>query len=186
LNSQIGKPFANGFPIVSFEVFLLHRYSIWFLAMDGTISIFLIYKLDREYDDMKIMVCASIGYGGIDYIREMHLFLRKEGFDIIDHIMNKGMDYSDINDFRDNKDLSHRIVTNDLEFIHKTDVLVVLANKPSYGAGIEMFIAKNSGKQVILFAKAPVPTPWPITFSDDIVKSEQELIKSLRELEQIR
>lgn len=152
----------------------------------GLTGIFLIYELDREYYDMKIMVCGPIGYGGVEDIREMHLFLRKEGFDIIDQIINIGRDYSHINDFRDKKALSHQIVTNDLEFINKTDVLVVLANKPSYGTGIEMFIAKNSGKQVILFAKAPVPTPWPITFSDDIVKSEQELIRSLRELEQLR
>ena len=127
---------------------------------------------------MKIMVCSSIGYGGIDEIREMYLFLRKEGFDILDHIVSKGMDYSHIKDFRNRKALSHQIVTHDLEFINKADVLVVLADKPSYGTGIETYIAKNFGKQAILFAKAPVPTPWPINFSDYIVKSEHELIKS--------
>ena len=72
-----------------------------------------------------------------------------------------------------------------MESIDKTDVLVVLANKPSYGAGIEMYKAKNSGKRVILFAKTPVPTPWPVNFSDDIATSDQELIKTLRDLEQL-
>lgn len=133
---------------------------------------------------MKIMVCGSIGYGGIHDIRQLYSFLRKEGFDTVDQIMSKGKDYSQINDFRNKKALSHQIVTNDLEFINKTDVLVVLADKPSYGTGIEMFIAKNSGKPVILFAKSPLPTPWPINFSDYIVKSEEELIKSLHDLEQ--
>jgi nucleoside 2-deoxyribosyltransferase len=132
---------------------------------------------------MQIMVCGSIGYGGIYEIRQLYSFLHKEGFDILDHIVSKGMDYSNIKDFRDKKDLSHQIVNHDLEFIRKSDVLIVLSNKPSYGTGIEMFVAKNSGKRVILFAKEEVPTPWPVNFSDDIVTSKQELIKSLRQLE---
>jgi hypothetical protein len=133
---------------------------------------------------MKIMVCGSIGYDGINEIRQLYLFLGKEGFGIIDHLASKGMDYSDIKDFRDKKDLSNQIVKHDLEFIKKSDVLVVLANRPSYGTGIEMFIAKNSGKRVMLLAKEPVPTPWPVNFSDRIVTSEHELVKSLHELEQ--
>ncbi|MGC1929568.1 MAG: hypothetical protein WA667_11380, partial [Candidatus Nitrosopolaris sp.] len=127
---------------------------------------------------MKIMVSGSIGYDGINEIRQLYSFLVKEGFGMVDHLVSKGMDYSDIKDFRDQKDLSHQIVNHDLEFIKKTDVLVVLANRPSYGTGIEMSIAKNSGKRVILFAKEPVPTPWPVNFSDCIVTSEQELVKS--------
>ena len=121
----------------------------------------------------------------VAYMRldKLYSFLRKEGFDIVDHLVSKGMDYSDIKDFRDKKDLSYQIVSHDLEFVKKSDVLVVLSNKPSYGTGIEMFIAKSSGKRVILFAKEAVPTPWPVNFSDDIVTSEQALIKSLRQLE---
>ena len=68
---------------------------------------------------MKIMVCGSIGYGGIHEIRQMYSFLGNEGFDIIDHLVSRGMDYSDIEDFRDKKDLSHKIVDHDLEFIKK-------------------------------------------------------------------
>jgi hypothetical protein len=111
---------------------------------------------------MQIMVCGSIGYGGIDEIGRLYSFLLKEGFDIVDHLVSKGADYSDIKDFRDKKELSHQIVNHDLEYVKKADVLVVLANRPSYGAAIEMFIAKSSGKRVVLFAKDPVPTPWPI------------------------
>jgi hypothetical protein len=92
------------------------------------------------------------------------------------------MDYSHIKDFRNRKVLSHAIAKYDLELINKTDVLVVSFNGPSYGTGIEAHIAKNFGKQVILFAKSPVATPWPIEFSDYIVKNEEELIKVLYEL----
>ena len=133
---------------------------------------------------MQIMVSGSIGYGGIDEIGWLYSFLLKEGFCIVDHLVSKGADYSDIKDFRDKKDLSHQIVNHDLEYVKKADVLVVLANRPSYGTAIEMFIAKSVGKRVILLAKDPVPTPWPINFADDITTSEEELIKLLHSLEQ--
>jgi nucleoside 2-deoxyribosyltransferase len=82
--------------------------------------------------------------------------------------------------------LCSRIVEHDPEYIKKADVLVVLANGPRYGTAIEMFVAKNSGKKVIFLAKDPVPTPWPLNFSDSIVTSEAELIMSLHELEKTR
>ena len=128
------------------------------------------------------MVCGSIGYGGIDDIRRIYTFLDTEGFDIVDHIVGRGMDYSDIKDFRNKKELSRQIVNHDLEYLKKADVLVVLANMPSYGAAIEMFVAKNSGKKIVLLAKDPVPTPWSINFSDYVVTTEEELIKLLWDL----
>jgi hypothetical protein len=134
---------------------------------------------------MQIMVSGSIGYGGIDEIGRLYSFLLKEGFDIVDHLVSKDADYSDIKDFRDKKDLSHQIVNHDLEYVKKADVLVVLGNRPSYGAAIEMFIAKSSGKRVVLLAKNPVPTPWPVNFSDDIVTTKEELFKLLHKLEQV-
>jgi nucleoside 2-deoxyribosyltransferase len=70
--------------------------------------------------------------------------------------------------------------------IKKADVLVVLANGPRYGTAIEMFVAKNSGKKVILLAKDPVPTPWPLNFSDSIITREEKLIMLLHELEKTR
>jgi hypothetical protein len=133
---------------------------------------------------MQIMVCGSIGYGGIDEIERLYSFLLKEGFDIVDHLVSKGADYSDIKDFRDKKELSHQIVNHDLEYVKKADVLVVLGNRPSYGAAIEMLIAKSSGKRVVLLAKDPLPTPWPVNFADDITTSEEELFKLLHNLEQ--
>jgi nucleoside 2-deoxyribosyltransferase len=128
------------------------------------------------------MVCGSIGYGGIDEIRRMYSFLLEEGFDTVDHLVHKGMDYSNIGDFRDKKELSQQIVSHDLQFVEKADVIVVVADKPSFGTAIEMYIAKNSNKKVILLANDPVPTPWPVNFSDYIVRNEEELIILLEEL----
>jgi nucleoside 2-deoxyribosyltransferase len=128
------------------------------------------------------MVCGSIGYGGVDEMRRMYSFLLEEGFDIVDHLVHKGMDYSDIRDFRDKKELSQQIVIHDLQFVEKADVIVVIANRPSYGTAIEMYMAKNSNKKVILLAGDPVPTPWPVIFSDDVVRNEGDLITLLEEL----
>jgi nucleoside 2-deoxyribosyltransferase len=128
------------------------------------------------------MVCGSIGYGGVDEIRRMHSVLLEKGFDIVDHLVRKGMDYSDIRDFRDKKELSQQIVSHDLQFIEKADVIVVLANRPSYGTAIEMYVAKNLNKKVILLANDPVPTPWPVNSSDYVVRNEVELIILLEEL----
>lgn len=129
------------------------------------------------------MVCGSIGHGGIGDIRYFHSLLKKEGFDIIDHISAEGIDYSDTRDFRDKKDFSSKIVNHDLEYVKESDVLVILANRPSFGTAIEMFVAKNSKKPVIVFAKESIPTPWPINFSDYIVTAEEELITLLRQLD---
>ena len=129
------------------------------------------------------MVCGSIGHGDIGDIRDFQSLLKKEGFNIIDHISAEGMDYSHTRDFRDKKDFSFKIVNHDLEYVKESDVLVVLANRPSFGSAIEMFVAKNSGKPVILFAKESIPTPWPVNFSDYTVTAEQELITLLRQLE---
>ncbi|MFZ0568474.1 MAG: hypothetical protein WAM22_10760, partial [Nitrososphaeraceae archaeon] len=109
------------------------------------------------------MVCGSMGYSGkIDDIRNMCLFLKSKGFSIVNSsVQNEKMDYSDITDFRNKENLSRQIVNHDLRYIKKTDVIVVIGNGPSYGAAIEMFVAKKSGKKVILFAKDPIPTPWP-------------------------
>jgi hypothetical protein len=71
-----------------------------------------------KYLKMQIMVCGSIGYGGIDEIGRLYSFLLKEDFGIVDHLVSKGADYSDIKDFRD-KELSHQIVNHDLEYVKK-------------------------------------------------------------------
>jgi nucleoside 2-deoxyribosyltransferase len=131
------------------------------------------------------MVCGSIGYSGkADDIRNMYLFLKSKGFSITSHLtQDETMNYSDITDFRNKENLSRQIVNHDLRYIKKTDVIVVIGNGPSYGAAIEMFVAKKSGKKVILFAKDPIPTPWPINYSDYRVKNEDELIELLNKLQ---
>ena len=128
------------------------------------------------------MACGSIGYGGINEIKNMYSFLVNHGFSIVDHIVHKGMDYSHITDFRDKQALSSKIAQHDLKYIESSDIVIVLSNGPSYGTAIEMFVAKSLGKKIILFAKEPVPTPWPVHFSDHIATNEDQLVLILHDM----
>ena len=130
------------------------------------------------------MVCGSIGYGGIEKIRRLYSVLTEKGFDAINHLLEKDMDYSHIYDFRDKLKLTQVIVEHDLECIDNADVLVVIINSPSYGTAMEMLIAKGKGKKIVSLAMGSVPTPWPIYFSDFIVRDEQELFRLLNKIRQ--
>lgn len=128
------------------------------------------------------MVCGSIGYGGVNEMMRLYAIIREKGFDTLNHLVEKGMDYSGIDDFRDKIELCQKIVKHDLEYVNKADILVISASPPSYGTAMEMLIARYKGKRIILLAKDKVPTPWPINFSDFIVKGEQELFELLNKL----
>jgi len=125
------------------------------------------------------MVCGSIGHGGINKIRKLYSFLRNEGFDVLDHVRDKKMDYSNVKDFRNKIELSRKIVKHDLTYVRKAAILVVFGDTPSHGTAIEMFIGKSEGKKIILLAKDPVPTPWLVNFADYVVSNQKELVELL-------
>lgn len=129
---------------------------------------------------MRIMVCGSMRGVGISRILRMREFLEKKGFETVKQF-SKGKDYSHIRDFREKTMLVKNIIKHDLACIKKADVLIVLP-EPSFGTSIEMFVAKNAKKKVILFSNKPVPSPWPIGFSDMVVTSKNELVSKLHEI----
>ena len=128
-------------------------------------------------------MCGPIAYGDIRKIRELQKFLRDKGFEVIDQFQEKQMDYSNIRDFREKKRLAERIVENDLKFIVECDVIVAVCDKPSFGTAIEIYCAKKLGKKVIVLNEQPQPSPWPIAFADQIVKSGRELVEALLNLD---
>ena len=133
---------------------------------------------------LSVIVLGSIGYGGMDSIKSMYDVLEREGFDVVKHVMEKGMDYTEITDFRNEKDLSKEICEHDLSYLKEAKVMVILGGKASWGGGMQLYEGKiNLGLTTVLLAPDPVPTPWPINFSDYIVRSEEELIKTLHEIE---
>lgn len=126
------------------------------------------------------MVCGPIGGVGIDKILQMREFLENKGFETVKQFA-KGKDYSSISDFRKKTTLVKNIIKHDLACIKKADILVVLP-EPSFGASIEMYVAKSSKKKVILFSEKPVPSPWPVGFSDVIATSKNDLIRKLHRM----
>ncbi|MDE1843888.1 MAG: hypothetical protein KGI10_01000 [Thaumarchaeota archaeon] len=129
---------------------------------------------------MRIMVCGSMRGAGITRILRMREFLEKKGFETVKQF-SKGKDYSYIHDFREKTILVNNIIKHDLACIKEADVLVVLP-EPSFGTSIEMFVAKNAKKKVILFSNKPVPSPWPIGFSDMVVANKNDLVRKLHEM----
>ncbi|MEM3437551.1 MAG: nucleoside 2-deoxyribosyltransferase [Nitrososphaerales archaeon] len=130
---------------------------------------------------MKIIVCGAIVNKGISKIRKVQSLLKEKGFHVIDQISDG--DYSKIKDFRDKKNLAEEIVKHDLDFIKKSDIVVALIDKPSFGVAMEIYFAKAISKKVIIMSKKSVPSPWPIAFSDKIVRDEEQLMLALRELQ---
>jgi hypothetical protein len=63
-------------------------------------------------------------------IQKLYDLLKSKGFEIANHLLEKGMDYSHINDFRDHAELSTYIVEHDLRHVDMADFLVVVANGP--------------------------------------------------------
>ncbi|MBD3213361.1 MAG: hypothetical protein GF311_12200, partial [Candidatus Lokiarchaeota archaeon] len=106
----------------------------------------------------KILICGSIGYGGINELKDFIKFLRSENLNIIDYISEEDMDYTHIKDFRDKQSLSEKIINHDLQYIDDADIIVILTNKPSFGTAMEQMYAFNKKKKIILYSEDPVPT----------------------------
>ncbi len=124
---------------------------------------------------MKVIVCGSIGYGGIEEIKEIQDYLREKGFEVLDQLELT----IDLDDFRDKKELWSEIVKRDIEYCEKADVIVFLVKYPSFGAMAEVVISAMKGKKVIAYCPDKVKSPWPLYFSTCVAKSKEELIRLL-------
>ena len=128
---------------------------------------------------MKVIVCGSIGYGGIEEIQRLQSFLRENGYEVLDQLT---LNYSNVEDFRDKPDLWEKIVKNDLELCEKADVIIFIATNPSFGAMAEVVISSMKGKPIIAYCPNKVKSPWPFYFATAIVKNEEELLKALNSI----
>lgn len=129
---------------------------------------------------MNIMVCGSIGYGGIDELRALQDGLVENGFDVVDHL-DDSMDYSHVEDFRDRPELCEEIVDHDFSCVEEADVIVAIIGKPSYGTAMEVFRAQQLGKSVFSYCSEPVASPWPIHFSDAVFTEKEALFNGLQQ-----
>lgn len=72
------------------------------------------------------------------------------------------------------------IVCGDKLDIEISDIVLVNANKPSWGTGMELFMAHGLGKFIITVCDNAKPSPWLVYHSNAIVRTFAEAFEELR------
>jgi nucleoside 2-deoxyribosyltransferase len=91
---------------------------------------------------MKIYVAGSFATRkGVENVLKLQSILRKAGFEVLNQL--EAFNYSGIEDFRVKVKLGKRVIENDLGLLKQADVVVALADEPSFGIGAEIFYAKG-------------------------------------------
>ena len=131
---------------------------------------------------MKIYVAGSFATPkGVKKVRELQNTLRKAGFEVLNQL--EAFDYTRIEDFRAEVELGKRIIENDLGLLEQADVIVALADEPSFGIGAEVFYAKQIlKKRIIAIVTKPAKSPWIVSQADVILEkySLKEITKILK------
>jgi nucleoside 2-deoxyribosyltransferase len=71
------------------------------------------------------------------------------------------------------------IIRGDIIDICGCDIVLVNANKPSWGTGMELFYSKSLGKQTIVVCADDKPSPWLVGHADYLVKTFQDAFNLL-------
>jgi len=131
---------------------------------------------------MKVYVAGSFATSkGVKRVLRLQNTLRKAGFEVLNQL--EAFDYTGIEDFRTEIELGKRIIKNDLGLLKQADVVVALADEPSFGLGAEVFYAKQVlGKKVIAIVSRSAKSPWIVCHADVILRvySVKDLIKALK------
>lgn len=129
---------------------------------------------------MKVMVIGSLASKkDFDKIKYFQKKISELNFEIINQL---DLDYRDIENFYGEKDFAKRIVMHDISKLMDSDIVIALGDIPSWGTSMEILISKLLGKKVIFFVKENVRSPWPVYFSDKLVRGEKELFEFLTSL----
>jgi nucleoside 2-deoxyribosyltransferase len=132
---------------------------------------------------MKIYVAGSFATRkGVKRVLELQNSLRKAGFEVLNQL--EAFDYTRIEDFRAQVEFGRRIIENDLSLLEQADVIVALADEPSFGIGAEAFYAKKIlKKKVVAIVTKPAKSPWIVSHADAILEtySVEDLIKILKD-----
>ncbi len=132
---------------------------------------------------MKIYVAGSFTTSkGVKKVLELQNILGKAGFEVLNQL--EAFDYTVVEDFRAEVELGKRIVENDLDLLEQVDVIVALADEPSFGIGAEVFYAKQILKKTIIaIVTKPAKSPWVISNANVILEtySVEELIQVLKD-----
>lgn len=80
-------------------------------------------------------------------------------------------------DFRGREDdCTNEIVRGDQVDIANADVILVRADKPSWGTAMEMVYAKFLGKFVVVFGAGDKPSPWIVYHSSKMFPNLNEAV----------
>lgn len=129
---------------------------------------------------MKIYIAGSFATRkGVKRVLKLQNALGKAGFEVLKQL--EAFDYTKIEDFRRELELGKKIIKSDLSLLEKADVIVVLADEPSFGIGAEVFYAKQIlKKKIIAIATKPAKSPWIVSQADVIL--EKYSVKNLVEV----
>lgn len=131
---------------------------------------------------MKIYVAGSFATRkGVKRVRALQDALRKAGFEVLNQL--EAFDYTGIEDFRAEVELGKRIVKSDLGLLKQADVVVALADEPSFGIGAEVFYAKQIlKKRIVAVVTKPAKSPWIVSHADTIIPryAVEDLVEVLK------
>ena len=71
------------------------------------------------------------------------------------------------------------IVRDDLADISRTDIVLVKADRPSWGTAMEAWFAHSKEKRVIVVSAGPNPSPWLIYCATDLVDTMGQAVAML-------
>lgn len=71
------------------------------------------------------------------------------------------------------------IIDGDIQDITQSDILLVNANRPSWGTAMEMFYAFRGSRTVITVCADDKPSPWLVGHSSYLVKTFQDAFNLL-------
>jgi hypothetical protein len=77
--------------------------------------------------------------------------------------------------------IPEEIVCGDKLDIEISEIVLVNANKPSWGTGMELFMAHGLGKYIVTVCDSPKPSPWLVHHSSVICKSFAEAFQLVEE-----
>ena len=131
---------------------------------------------------MKIYVAGSFATRkGVRRVLDLQDALRKAGFEVLNQL--EAFDYTGIEDFRVEVELGKRIIEKDLGLLEQADLIVALADEPSFGIGAEVFYAKQIlKKKIVAIVTEPARSPWIVSHADAILEeySLKKLAKMLK------
>jgi nucleoside 2-deoxyribosyltransferase len=135
-------------------------------------------------EQMRVYVAGAFTtLRGIQRVVKLQRALKSMGLEVLNQL--KPFKWRKLYDFKKDRALAKRIVEHDLSLLEKADVIVALADKPSWGVGVEVFYAKILlRKKVVAIVTKPARSPWVINYADIVLEelNAEKIAESIKAL----